>query len=274
MFAQGSGYHYGVGLLWDGAGADRYEAHRYTQGNGTHQAVGVLRDDAGDDVYRADWYAQGMGLDIALGVLIDDAGTDSLVARGGAQGHATANGFGLLVTSSGRLTVQEPAYAWGRAEWLRGLPSVGIVLHGERQFEDPPIAVQAPSSPACPSHDPGESLVCRVLAASDLDAAWSEVKPLIATPLAGYVAIALARRPPSNGGEIAALLAKRESCNVRALALRAWPTQAAAREGIRSDCYRLQAAARAAFARLGMQLPADARLPSFLRALPPQDDTF
>ena len=274
MFAQGSGYYYGVGLLWDTAGADRYEAHRYAQGNGTHQAVGVLRDDAGDDAYRADWYAQGMGLDIAVGVLVDSAGADDYAARGGAQGHATANGFGLLVSARGRLTVREPEYAWGRAQWLRGLPSVGIVLHGERRFEDPPIAVQAPTPHTCPSSDPGESLVCRVLSAAELETAWSELKPMIATPLAGYVAIALARRPPPNADEIAALLAKRESCNVRALALRAWPSEAAAREGIRSDCFRLQAAARAAFARLGMRLPTDARLPSFLRALPPQDDTF
>lgn len=274
MFAQGSGYHYGVGLLWDTDGADGYEAHRYAQGNGTHQAVGVLRDEAGEDTYRADWYAQGMGLDIAVGMLVDGAGADSFVARGGAQGHATANGFGLLLTARGRLTVGEPRYAWGRAEWLRGLPSVGIVLHGERRFDSPPVAVQAPTPLNCPSADAGESLVCRVLSAANVDAAWSELKPMIATPLAGHVAIALAKRPPSNADEIAALLAERESCNVRALALRAWPTPGAAQEGIRSGCFRLQAAARAAFARLGLRPPADARLPSFLRALPPQEDTF
>jgi len=46
---------------------------------------------------------------------------------------------------------------------------------------------------------------------------------------------------------------------VRALALRAWPTLAAANEGIRSGCFRLQA---------------DATLPTFLRSIPPQEDTF
>jgi len=97
---------------------------------------------------------------------------------------------------------------------------------------------------------------------------------MIDTPLAGHVAIALARRPPSNADEIAARLARRESCNVRALALRARPTLAAAGEGIHSKCYRLQAAAHAAFSRLGMAPPTDARLPSFLRSLPPQEDTF
>jgi hypothetical protein len=43
---------------------------------------------------------------------------------------------------------------------------------------------------------------------------------------------------------------------------------------MRSSCFRLQAAARAAFARLGATPPPDAALPSFLRSLPPQDDTF
>jgi hypothetical protein len=70
------------------------------------------------------------------------------------------------------------------------------------------------------------------------------------------------------------LLAKRESCNVRALALRAWPTMPAAQAGLRSSCFRLQAAARAALAKLGAAPPADARLPAFLREIPPQEDTY
>jgi hypothetical protein len=61
---------------------------------------------------------------------------------------------------------------------------------------------------------------------------------------------------------------------VRALALRGWPTLPAAQAGVRSPCYRLQSAARAAFARLGAPIPPDVTLPTFLRALPPQDDTF
>jgi hypothetical protein len=241
MFAQGSGYYYGLGILWDRGGSDRYEAHRYAQGNAAHQAVGVLRDESGDDRYRADWYAQGMGLDIAVGVLVDPAGRDTFSARGGSQGAASANGFGLLWGSaSARLFVQAPEHAWGRAEWLRGLPSVGVLLPAPP--DDPPVAVQPATPLTCPSADPGEALACRVLNAPDAQAAWR--------------------------------LASRESCNVRALALRAWPTLAAAHEGIRSDCFRLQAAAAAAFARLGAPPPRDAALPSFLRSIPPQEDTF
>jgi len=290
MFAQGIGYYYGVGLLWDRSGADRYQAHRYAQGNAAHQAVGVLRDEAGDDRYTADWYAQGMGLDIAVGVLVDASGSDTYAARGGSQGSATANGFGLLFDEQARFELAAAEHGWGRAEWLRGLPSVALLLHGSRaQFaragqrvappaENPPVAVQPMSAQTCPSSDPGEALLCRVRDANDPAGTWRELSTLLeedpATPLAGWIAIALARRPPANASEIAALLAKRESCNVRALALRAWPTLPAAQEGIRSGCFRLQAAARAALARLGAPIPADAALPSFLRALPPQEDTY
>ena len=292
MFAQGVGYYYGLGILWDRGGADRYQAFRYAQGNAAHQAVGVLSDEAGDDHYTADGYAQGMGLDVAVGVLVDARGNDAYRARGGAQGAATANGFGLLADQDGddRFDIGPDERAWGRAEWLRGLPSVAVLLHASgAQFigdgkavpappENPPVAVQPPTTETCPSSDPGEALLCRARDAADLEALWDELKATLvadpATPLAGWIAIALARWPPGNAAEIAALLAKRESCNVRALALRAFPTLPAAQAGIRSSCFRLQAAARMAFVRMGDPVPADAALPLFLRAIPPQEDTY
>jgi hypothetical protein len=292
MFAQGNGYYYALGLLWDRGGDDRYEAFRYAQGNGVHQAIGVLRDDAGDDRYAlANIYGQGMGLDVAVGVLVDAGGNDTYRALTVAQGAATANGFGLLADPSGSDTfeVTDSQHAWGRAEWLRGLPSVGMLLHGGAAFtrqgqplapppDNPPVAVEPASARTCPSDDPGEALFCRMRDAEDLERAWSELKSLLlaepATPLAGWMALALARRPPRNPQEIAALLAKSENCNVRALALRAWPTLGEAQAAIRSGCYRLQAAARAAFVRLGAQPPPDAPLPAFLRRIPPQPDTF
>jgi hypothetical protein len=291
MFAQGSGYYYGLGLLWDRGGADRYQAYRYAQGNAAHQAVGVLRDEGGDDRYAADWYAQGMGLDVAVGVLVDAAGDDAYVARGGSQASATANGFGLLVDDdAATFHVATDEYSWGRAEWLRGLPSVGVLLHGNdadfnvnaRAVNAPPdllpVKVQPRTATSCPSSDSGEALVCRVREAKDVEAVWRELTQALREdpkhPLAGWIAVALEKRPPANANEVALLLATRESCNVRALALRAWPTLEAAREGIGSGCYRLQAAARAAYERLGLPLPADAALPAFLRLIPPQEDTY
>jgi hypothetical protein len=129
---------------------------------------------------------------------------------------------------------------------------------------------------ACPSADAGEALLCRLREAPDLDAMWRELRGKVDTPLAGWVAIALAQRPPpaAQAEEIAALLDRLESCNVRALALRAWPTLPAAQSAVRSSCYRLQAAGAAAFARLGTPLPPDAALPSFLKGIPVPADTY
>ena len=293
MFAQGTGYYYGLGLLWDRGGDDSYEAYRYAQGHGAHQAVGVLRDESGHDRYGVtDAYGQGMGLDMAVGILFDGGGDDSYRAHAAAQGTATANGIGVLADEAGadRYALSPDDRGWGSAWWLRGLPSVGVLLRsGSAQFaragkpmsappENPPLIVQPNTADRCPAEDPGEALLCRVLDAPDLEQTWAELKAILekdaATPLAGWIALALARRPPANAEEIAALLAQRESCNVRALALRARPTLAAAQTGIRSSCFRLQSAARAAFVRLGEPLPGDAALPLFLHALPPQDDTL
>jgi hypothetical protein len=138
-----------------------------------------------------------------------------------------------------------------------------------------PLAIEAMTATACPSPDPGEALLCRLREAADPDAIWRELRSKVDSPLAGWVAIALAQRPPPapQAEEIAALLDRRESCNVRALALRAWPTLPAAQSAVRSSCYRLQAAGAAAFVRLGRPLPPDAVLPSFLQGIPVPDDT-
>jgi hypothetical protein len=289
MFAQGLGYYYGLGLLWDRGGNDSYYALQYAQGNGVHQAIGLLREESGDDRYEvATLYGQGMGLDVAFGALVDDAGDDSYRAYNQSQGTSTANGFGLLADAGGndRFAIGPVAHTWGHAEWMRGLPTVAVLLHGagarftrngEASYPHAlPLAVEAMTATACPSPDPGEALICRLRDAPDLQAIWRELRSQVDTPLAGWVAIALAQRPPpaAQAEEIATLLDRRESCNVRALALRAWPTLPAARSAVRSSCYRLQAAGAAAFARLGTPLPPDTALPSFLKGIPVPEDTY
>jgi len=130
MFAQGTGYYYGLGLLWDRGGADRYRAVRYAQGNGVHQAVGVLRDESGNDRYELTvGVGQGMGLDLAVGVLADMGGDDRYAAPNLAQGSATANGAGVLIDLGGadQWRLDQPN-GWGRVDWARGLPSLGLLL--------------------------------------------------------------------------------------------------------------------------------------------------
>jgi hypothetical protein len=287
MFAQGLGYYFALGMLWDRGGNDRYRALQYAQGNGVHQALGVLREESGDDRYElAVLYGQGMGLDVAFGVLVDAAGDDEYRGHDVVQGSATANGFGLLADAGGadRFATGHGVHKWGYARWLRGMPSVGVLLHGaSAQFThtgqsappEQPAPVQPMTPLTCPSQDPGEALLCQLKETPDLDAFWRELRNKVDSPLAGWVAIALGQRPPpaAQAEEIAALLDRRESCNVRALALRAWPTLPAAQSAVRSSCYRLQAAGAAAFARLGRPLPPDAVLPSFLNGIPVPDDT-
>jgi hypothetical protein len=179
MFAQGVGYYHGVGLLWDERGDDRYRAVRYAQGNGVHQAIGVLRDESGNDRYElAVGVGQGMGLDLAVGVLVDGAGDDRYQAPALAQGSATANGIGILSDGGGadRWQMNADLRSWGRAEWLRGLPSVGLLLYDparaafaregkpvsppQRSAEfggplgDSPIAHEPPGKPHCATAAP------------------------------------------------------------------------------------------------------------------------
>jgi len=132
MYAQGAGYYYGLGLLWDRGGDDRYRATRYAQGSGVHEALGVLRDESGNDRYELTFgVGQGMGLDLAVGILLDGAGDDRYRAPLLAQGAATANGLGVLADGGGadHWHVDDPRQAWGRAEWSRGLPTLGMLLY-------------------------------------------------------------------------------------------------------------------------------------------------
>ena len=240
MFAQGLGYYYGLGLLWERGGNDQYRALQYAQGNGVHQAIGVLRDESGNDRYEvATGYAQGMGLDIAFGALIDLAGDDSYLARNLSQGSGTANGIGLLADTTGadRFAIGPDVYSWGHAEWMRALPTLAVLLHS------PGAQFTRDGQPARP-----------------------EERPLAVQPMTP--------RTREQADELAAWLAASQGCTARALALRANPTRAIAEDAVRSDCFRLQAAGVAALARLGLPLPADVVLPSFLRAIPPQEDTY
>ncbi len=155
LFAQGVGYYYALGLLWDREGHDHYRAVRYAQGNGVHQAVGVLRDEAGDDDYELSvGVGQGMGLDLAVGVLADLAGDDRYAAPALAQGAATANGIGILVDGGGRNEwhLEQPS-GWGRAQWSRGLPSLGLVVADAPRVEAG-VVHEAEAEGACPPPDP------------------------------------------------------------------------------------------------------------------------
>jgi hypothetical protein len=204
MYAQGAGYYYGVGLLWDRGGTDRYHAVRYAQGAGVHEAAGILRDESGGDRYALGYgVGQGMGLDLAVGMLADGAGDDRYRASVLAQGTATANGIGIVADHGGadEWHVDDAGRAWGRAEWLRGLPSLGLMLYDPARsgftrkegaiaatpeaarfggpFGDAPVRHEAAPKPRCPdSVAPGKTW-------SDPDFSLAEALRRLAPAFAG-----------------------------------------------------------------------------------------
>jgi len=301
MFAQGVGYYYGLGLLWEGAGSDRYRAVRYAQGNGVHEAVGVLRDESGDDDYAlAVGVGQGMGLDLAVGVLADLAGDDRYAAPTLAQGAATANGVGIVEDRSGKNTWQlEQPGGWGRAEWSRGLPSLGLVLADAPRVESL-VAHETEAEVPCASADPllqqrlqadvaavlaetpvedfdrllplYAGLRCALLGAgpAQAQAMWDGFERLTETPYAGLIAAALRARPapPEQMRRLVEKLAIHPSCGIRTAALSLDGSAAAAQAALRSSCWRLQARALGILGELGVAPAVLDGVPEFLRQAP------
>jgi hypothetical protein len=110
-----------------------------------------------------------MGLDLAVGVLADISGDDRYAAPTLAQGAATANGVGIIVDRAGRNEWHlEQKNGWGRAEWSRGLPSVGLVLADAPVNEGPARhdaegAAPCPPAPAAPAADMSLAQALRAL---------------------------------------------------------------------------------------------------------------
>jgi hypothetical protein len=89
----------GVGVLWDGAGDDRYAVDE--QGLGFAQAgVGVLFDRLGADEYVAHHMAQGAAW-FGIGMLVDEGGDDRYRSITSSQASAGAFGLASLVDVDG-----------------------------------------------------------------------------------------------------------------------------------------------------------------------------
>jgi hypothetical protein len=264
MFAQGTGYYYALGLLWDRGGDDQYSAVRYAQGNGVHQAVGVLREEAGDDRYElSGGVGQGMGLDLAVGVLIDSAGDDSYRSNYVAQGSGTGNGFGLLADDLGANVWQMGAdpRSWGHAQWLRGLPTVGVLLHDASRARftrtDP-----VPPPQYSTKHEAEPAPNC----AQQADA----VRAVLDDPARNLgnpaLPCALAAATPDEATRLGALLQSHPNCAARALWAANWASESDARAALDSPCWRLQAAALERLRALGAVPAPSPSTPDFLRA--------
>ncbi len=95
---QGSG-RFGVGMLFDLGGADRYTSLRTSQGYG-HLGVGVLYDAEGDDVYALEAGGQGAGI-LGIGLLMDASGTDTYRSFVRSQGFGGPLGAGFAWDGDG-----------------------------------------------------------------------------------------------------------------------------------------------------------------------------
>jgi hypothetical protein len=299
-----------------------------------------------------------------VGVLADAAGDDRYHAGVLAQGTATANGVGIAFDGGGadEWHVDDIRQAWGRAEWFRGLPTLGFLVYDpvraifsgkEGALSPPPEAARfgGPLGDAPVRHEPegarrcpdaaatatpfamtladalrelapafaggafepgvytdvqrrlttrleeslaelphgdfdvawslSEALRCSAAAASagDAQAMWDAMERVLAaepaTPFAGAIIIALRERPaPQQQMErILAALDLHRACGVRAAALRLRGSAGSARDtaiitaqaALRSPCWRLQATALAVLRRLGVAPADSAALPTFLR---------
>jgi hypothetical protein len=173
----------------------------------------------------------------------------------------------------------EDVYAWGRAEPLRGLPSVGAMLNSkaflERVEAAPDEGAVRKEEIACEDADAvrarlarldrldfdalaaaGERLSCALVRGEMWEDAEALLKRDPADPLARWIARALPAAPEASRDPLRALLWKHPSCAVKAAVL----SRNDFDEALKSSCWRLKAAAL----RMGAKAP-DASLPSFLR---------
>lgn len=96
--SQGSGV-FGIGILCDLSGDDRYESQTFSQGCGRF-GVGLLYDADGNDTFACKGFSQGAGM-YGAGILFDRKGDDKYHCIYYAQGYGFSRGLGLLADAEG-----------------------------------------------------------------------------------------------------------------------------------------------------------------------------
>ncbi len=97
-FSQGTG-RFGIGLLIDYKGNDKYVSKDFSQGSCLF-GVGLLVDNDGSDFYSGHVVNQGVGF-FGAGLLSDLSGNDVYFSRQFAQGVGFTRGFGALLDADG-----------------------------------------------------------------------------------------------------------------------------------------------------------------------------
>ena len=307
---QGMGLDLAVGVLADAAGDDSYRAGALAQGAATANGVGIAFDGGGADEWHVDdprrawgdaeWFR---GLP-TLGLLVYDPARAAFSGKAGAlsppreaarfggplgdapvrhepesarrcpEAAATATPFSMSLADA--LRGLAPAFAGGAFE-----PGVYAEVQRRLTAQLEESLAELPRGDFEVAWSLSEALRCSAAAASadDAQAMWDAMERMLAagpgTPFAGAITITLRERPapPQQMERMLAALDSHRACGVRAAALRlrgsAGGTRetalAAAQAALRSPCWRLQASALAVLRQQGVSPADSAALPSFLR---------
>lgn len=144
---QGSGAWQGLGLLWDAAGADGYDADALAQGWAAHLGAGALVDLAGDDRYQLALRGQGAAADRAVAWLWEGGGDDRFGAGAQAQAWSQGQALALLLEMAGDdLLVGDPARR-GPSPTPDPTAAAFVDLGGAARRVEAPLAGEAPALP-------------------------------------------------------------------------------------------------------------------------------
>ena len=129
-FAQGGGYYFGFGALFDrGRGDDIYIGSRYNQAFSAHQAAGFFLEEGGDDRYETrNSVAHGLAWDESVSFFIDERGDDRYRGGGFSLGASAHNGICVFHESAGRDTYLRGAAARAGGNDYHGGTSLSLFL--------------------------------------------------------------------------------------------------------------------------------------------------
>jgi hypothetical protein len=244
------------------------------QGVGYDASVGVLFDGAGDDRYRASYMAQASGYANGFGLLADLTGAnawemgDDAAAWGHARWFRALPTIGVLLYEPGSATFarngKPSAPAPPRVEQEREaqVDCAAADTQVRRLLDEPRIAIE----------QQGELLPCVLALATPEQAAryWSAFDAALqapGTPALGEIAVALRAHPgPAELMQrLQAALREHPRCRAHALWMAGWGTVEDARAALGAACWRLQAAAQDRLKALGAAPSAASSTAQFLR---------
>jgi hypothetical protein len=130
----------GLGALIDIEGNDQYDAGDWSQGTGYYMGTGILYDGAGDDRYYGGYgFSQASAAHFGIGILVDDGGDDTHALRG-SLGLAFAHdmSFALFVATGGDDRYTLPGSdGWGLGFSLNRGTSLFVEAGGDDTYSSP-----------------------------------------------------------------------------------------------------------------------------------------